>query len=150
MKKKDLREYLKHDREIKKVLSSARMTVRAPIYECEDPEKVAIAMKNIVNLNPTIMEEEGLRYMFIEAYGYEYTYRIFNHFRNRQVLATLRKYLMKYLDRDKRTITFYLHKQAAYSGVLSLAEPGESPLGEIVVHIETDKADEIIRWLTRF
>ena len=150
MKKKDLREYLKHDREIKKTLSSAKITVKTPLYECEDPEKVAIAMKNIVNLNPIIKEESSQKYMVIEAYGYEFTYRIFNHFRDRQVLATLRKYLMKYLDRNRKIITFYLHKQAAYSGVLSLAEPGESPLGEIIVRIETDKADEIIRWLTRF
>ena len=148
MKKKDLIEYLKYDRDIKRTLSSARITVKTPLYECEDPEKVAIAMRNIVNLNPIIKDESGFKYMIIEGYGYEFIYRIFNQFRNRQVLATLRKYLMKYLD--KNIITFYLHKQAAYSGVLSLAEPGESPLGEIIVQIEADRADEIIRWLTRF
>ena len=150
MKKREIKDYLKHDMEIKKLLSSAKITVRTPIYECEDVERVASAMMNVVNIRPIIKKDGDRGYMVIEAYGYEYAYRIFNHFRSRQVLATLRKYLMKYLDKRRECITIYLHKQAAYSGILSLSEPGESPLGEIVVTIETKNADEIIRWLTRF
>jgi len=150
MKKKDIKEYLKHDREIKRFLEKAKIIVKTPLYPCEDPNKVATAMMNIVNVRPIIKKGDDQDYMVIETRGYEYAYRIFNHFRNRQVLATLRKYLMKYLDKERSTIVFYLHKQAAYAGVLSLAEPGESPLGEIIVTIETENPSEVIRWLTKF
>ena len=148
MKKKRIREYIKKDTAIRKKLLDSKITVKTMIYQCEDINKVEKALRNVIDLKPYLKKEDGDEYLIIEAKGYDYIYRIFNHFRKRRVLAALRKYLDKYSTKD--TIVIYLHKQAAYAGVLSLSEPGESPLGEIKITIETTDAYEVIRWLTRF
>ncbi len=150
MKKREIKDLLKKDKEIRRTLAKAKTTIKTILYECEDMNKVSKALMNVLNVKPVVREIGGEKYLVAEAVGYEYVYRIFNHFRMRKVLATLRKYLYKYLDRDRGVITIYLHKQAAYAGVLSLVDPGESPLGDIIVTIETQDPDNVIKWLTRF
>jgi len=47
------------------------------------------------------------------------------------------------------SIRFYLNKQVAYAGHISLCEPeGESPLGPIEVEIECLNPKEVVDWLT--
>ncbi|RLI28548.1 MAG: hypothetical protein DRO46_03865, partial [Candidatus Hecatellales archaeon] len=46
-------------------------------------------------------------------------------------------------------LRFYLNKQVAYAGHVSLCEPeGESPLGPIEVEVECPDPRELINWLT--
>jgi len=150
-KSKYIREKIKEESEIMKVLEKALVTVQTIVYPCEDVDKVSKAMKNIAD-GPITYEDISSehRLLMIRSEGKEVVIRIFNHFRQRRVLATLRRYLNKYVDEDKGEILLFLHKQAAYAGVLNLCDPGESPLGEIIVRIKVGKPRRIISWFTSF
>lgn len=145
---KDIRERVKREEEINKVLSKAILVAQTPIYPCEDPVKVERALRSIGDGTIEYRDMGDFKILIMRSRGGDVIRRIFNHFRKRRVLATLRSYLLKYMENDE--ITIYLHKQAAYTGVLSLCEPGESPLGEIIVKIKVERAEEIIRYLTIF
>ena len=146
--KKRLRDILKKEWEVRKILEKAHITARTPLLPCEDMDRVSRALTNVVKGEVRLEEVDGERYLAVYSKGVGPVEKIFNHFRQRQVLAALRSFLKKYSS-DKE-IVFYLHKQAAYVGVLSLAEPGESPGGEIVVSIHVDDAKEVIMWMTKF
>jgi len=148
MKKRRLRENIRYKYEVDSKLEKAEITAKTVLLPCEDKSKVEQALLNVVHGNITQEEFNGEKYLVIHTSGREKIERIFNQFRNRQVLAALRKFLITYSSQDE--IVFYLHKQAAFKGTLSLAEPGESPGGEIIVSIRIENAKEIIMWLTRF
>ncbi len=148
MKKKRIRENIKYKHKIDSKLDNAEIIVRTILLPCEDRSKVEQALLNVVHGNIEHEEFGGDNYLIIQTKGREKIERIFNHFRNRQVLAALRKFLITYSSENE--IVFYLHKQAAFKGILSLAEPGESPGGEIIVSIKVENAREVIMWLTRF
>ena len=148
MKRKDYKRKLKEKDEMEKRLSQAKIIAKTPLLPCEDRNKVEQALTNVVNGNPLIESYGGDKYLVVYSEGLQDIMRIFNQFRNRRVLATLRKYLNKYSTNSE--IIIYLHKQAAYNGIYSLSEPGESPGREIGVSIQVDNAKEIIRYLTRF
>ncbi len=148
MKKRRIRKSIKYKHEIDSKLEKAEIIARTVLLPCEDRSKVEQALLNVVQGDVDQEEVDGERYLVIQTSGREKIERIFNHFRNRQVLATLRKFLITYSSEDE--IVFYLHKQAAFKGALSLAEPGESPGGEIIVSIKVEDAREVIMWLTKF
>lgn len=148
MKKRSWTEHLQKKNKINKILDRASIVARTPILPCEDRDRVAKSLLNVVDGD---IDEEVIgetRYLVIRTSGRSKIERLFNYFRSKQTLAALRKFLLKYSTNHE--IIFYLHKQAAFNGVLSLAEPGESPGGEIIVIISVDESDEIIKWLTRF
>lgn len=146
---KYIREKVKEEAWVLKKLDKAQIVVQALLYPCEDKDKVSLTLNNIIQGNiEELSAGEGYKILIIKKRGRDPIVRLFNHFRQRKVLATLRKYLMKYLNGDE--IIMFLHKQAAYSGTLSLCEPGESPLGEIIVKIKIENAPKIIGWLTTF
>ncbi len=150
-KSKYIRERIKEESEVMEVLKKASITVQTMVYPCEDMEKVSQCIRNVVD--GQIIEEEvspGHTLLLIKAEGKDAVVRIFNHFRQRRVLATLRRYLNKYVDDTKGEIMLFLHKQAAFAGVLNLCDPGESPLGEIIVRIKVDEPRRIISWFTSF
>ncbi len=150
-KSKYIRKRIKEESEVMEILEKASITVQAMVYPCEDIEKVSQCIRNVVD--GQIIEEEvspGHNLLIIRAEGKDSVIRIFNHFRQRQVLATLRRYLNKYVDDDKGEMMMFLHKQAAFAGVLNLCDPGESPLGEIIVRIRVDEPRRIISWFTSF
>lgn len=148
MKKRGIRKSIKYKHEIDRRLEKAEIIARTVLLPCEDKSKVEQALLNVVQGDIYQEEINGEKYLVIQTSGREKVERIFNHFRNRQVLAALRKFLVTYSSDDE--IVFYLHKQAAFKGALSLTEPGESPGGEIIVSIKVERAMEVIRWLTRF
>jgi len=147
-KKKAFREYLKHQSKIREKLEDAEIIAKTPLLPCEDYDKVRIALKNVVDGELVVESLGDEKYLVIYTSGAEKIERIFNQFRNRKVLATLRKYLLNYSSESE--IVFYLHKQAAYRGIYSLSEPGESPGGEITIIIKVEDPKEVILWLTRF
>ena len=66
--------------------------------------------------------------------------------RSKSSSAVLRK-LLEWNRKDNVT-WFFLNKQAAYCGVISLAERDEeSTLGPIRVTITSNKIDKVIEWL---
>lgn len=59
----------------------------------------------------------------------------------------VRSYLKAHVENGK--LKFYLNKQVAYAGHVSLCEPvGESPLGPIEVEVECDDPHALVNWLT--
>ena len=154
MKKKKgkfLRRKTKEEAEVMKILSEASIIVQTILYPCEDYEKVVFTLKNIVDSE---IEERDItldkKLLISKGRGEECIIKIFNQFRQRRVLATVRKYLTRYIDRRKSEVVIFLHKQAAFNGVFSICDPGESPLGEIIVRIKVREPEKIVRWLTVF
>ncbi len=148
MKKKDYRKKAREIDDITSKIENAWIQAKTPFLPCEDLDKVRQALTNVVNGEISIEEYGDEKYLVVYNENPNTIYRIFHHFRNRRVLATLRKYLNRYSSENE--IIMYLHKQAAYKGVLSLSEPGESPGGEIIVIIKIENAKEVIRHLTKF
>lgn len=137
--------------EIAREIEECRIRAYTYVYPCEDEEKVVKALKNVLNGEVSVEvvdPEKGIKRVSVSARGAQHVYRIFNQFRSRQVLAAVRKHLLKYCKENK--ILMYLHKQSAYAGVYSICDVGESPLGEIVVEIEVGSPRDVIYMLTRF
>jgi predicted RNA binding protein with dsRBD fold (UPF0201 family) len=66
--------------------------------------------------------------------------------RSKSSLGVLRKLLD--WNRTGNVTWFYLNKQAAYAGVISLAENyEESPLGHIRITVTSNDLDKLIEWL---
>ncbi len=148
MKKRDWIEHLQRQNKINQILDKAEITARTPLLPCEDEEKVIRALTNVVEGKPEKEQIGGATYLTVRARGRGVVEKIFNYFRSKQTLAALRKFLKRYSSKEE--IIFYLHKQAAYNGAFSLAEPGESPGGEIIVIIRLEEPQEVIKWLTKF
>jgi hypothetical protein len=139
---------IKEEYHLNRSLERCEIIAHTYINPCEDRGKVLRALTNV--LEGQVNEENygELSKIVVKGAGKEPVLRIFQHFRNRRVLAALRKHINRYIDRDR--IVIYLHKQSAYAGVYSICDPGESPLGEIVVEIYVDEPKSIALWLTRF
>lgn len=140
---------IKHNHKILEILRDIDIEAYTYIYPCENPDKVLKALLNVINGKPETIPRDKYVYMVrVRSNDYNQILKIFSQFRNRRVLATVRKQLLKYSIHDE--IILYLHKQSAYAGVYSLCDIGESPLGEIVVKIKVKDTKEVIYWLTRF
>jgi hypothetical protein len=139
---------IKEEYYLMKMLENSTIQIHTYLYPCEDKDRVIIALKNVLEGE---VEEEyhgELTRIVVKGRGKEPVRKLFNQFRNRRVLAAVRKHIMKYIDKDR--IRIYLHKQSAFAGVYSICDPGDSPLGEIVVDIYVDDPRSITMWITRF
>lgn len=142
---------IKKEHKLIDMLDKCSIAAYTFIYPCEDQDKVVKTINNVLNgkLRIEVIDKgKKIKKVSIVAKGKEPIFKIFNQFRSRQVLATVRKHLIKYSKDNK--IVMYLHKQAAYVGTYSICDVGESPLGEIIVEIKVEDPREIIYWLTRF
>ena len=146
-----MRQKTKDEAEAMRILSESSIIVQTILYPCEDYEKVVFALKNIVDSE---IEERNItldkKLLVSKGRGEDYIIKIFSQFRRRRVLAAVRKYLIRYIDKRKSEIVMFLHKQAAFNGVFSICDPGESPLGEIIIRIKVREPEKIVRWLTSF
>ncbi|MEM0057195.1 MAG: RNA-binding domain-containing protein [Candidatus Geothermarchaeota archaeon] len=142
------RKRIKEESEITKALYEVEISAEATLYPCEDYDKVVKVLYNVIDgelVKETVNNRTVLK---VVSKDKKQIYRIFNHFRRRRVLATLRAHLMKYLTND--AIVIPLHKQAAYAGVLSICDIGDSPLGEVIVRIKVKEPQKIVEYFTRF
>ena len=131
------------------VLGALMVRVEAEVYPTESPEKVLKAVRRIF---PRIGFEVrwGDSSAFVEGVGegFEALENLKRLLRERRVRAAARSILRSSI-RDG-VLVFYLDKQAAYAGKASFTEPFvESPLPPIVVKVEAEDLDEVIRWLTK-
>ncbi len=119
------------------------MKVETVLNPSEDPEKVKKCLLNVANgCQPTI--KNG--YLVATCKGMLSLHHIRIGVRSKSSSAVLRK-LLEWNRKDNLT-WFFLNKQAAYSGVISLAERDEeSTLGPIRVTITSNKLDKVIEWL---
>ena len=139
----------KYDYNMIKTLEEAEIEAYTYVYPCESRDKVIRALLNVVNGEVEVCKKDELVELAkVRGRGTSHIFRIFNQFRSRRVLATVRQHLLKYLTPTE--ITMYLHKQSAFVGVYSLCDVGESTLGEIVVKIRVKNPRDVVYWLTRF
>ena len=91
---------------------------------------------------------EGRILLRVRGRGERALKKIFDGFRSRAVLAAVRKHLKERVVGDE--VEFSLNKQAAFVGVMSIFEEGESGLGGIKVRVKGKDLRLLIDWLTRF
>ena len=120
--------------------------VRAEVKPTESSEKVLRALHNIFDAD-FCEEEAGYIKLLVGRGGGEVLLKLWRLLREQRILDAARQHLVR--GKRDRGLTFYLNKQAAYMGRVSFCtfEYGESPLGSIVVDVETEDPDKLILWL---
>jgi len=126
-----------------------RIEVRVEIRPTESEAKVKKALMNLFDFDEIEVEEfKEIRFLVGKGKGAKCLSKLYEALRRQQILDAARQYLER--GRELTGVRFYLHKQAAYAGKVSFCsfEYGESPLGAIVVYVETSDPDAFIDWLT--
>lgn len=113
------------------------------VYPSEDSVKVIKAVKNILdNCNPTVTNSKILAM----SKNPESLRKVYVHARSRAILGVLKRVLE--WNTFANSTWFYLNKQAAYAGIVSVCEQeSESPLGPIKITITSNQLQLIIDWL---
>lgn len=121
--------------------------VEAEVRPTEDPEKVARAVRNLVDVELKVVELPELYKLVVgESSSVDSLRRLHAALRQERILDAARSYMLK--NRRGNSLELKLHKQAAYAGHISLVTyDDESPLGPIRVIIASDKINDIIDWL---
>jgi len=125
---------------------SVDIRVECLVYPSEDPSKVVRAIKNVIsNCAPELADSR----VKVVAKSPEVLGIIYEQIRSRAIMGVFRRIL---LDNTIANSTwFYLNKQAAYAGTVSICEEeSESPLGPIKVTITSNQLESIINWLVSF
>lgn len=125
---------------------NVELKVETILNSSEDPEKVKKCLLNVANgCTPVVTDER------VEAIckGIMSLHHIRVGVRSKSSLGVLRKLLD--WNRSGNVTWFYLNKQAAYGGVISLVEQyEESSLGPIKVTITSNDLDKLIEWLLSY
>ena len=128
--------------------ASVAISLHATVSPSEDPDKVLAAARNI--LGDCVCEvEQRDGSLMLRSNEVSCLQKIHDQFRDRHVRAAANRLLLRM--RDGRRITILLNRQAATAGVAALCTSAtESPLGPLVLQIETDRPEAVIDWLTAY
>ena len=127
---------------------NCNITITADIHPTEDPEKVKFAITNLFSPpSITLLDTQGIQQLIGTITHQSDLHKFYTRLREERILGAARRWLRQNLH--DTTITFCLHKQAAFSNRISFCAPeGESPLGPIQVNITCDNPRAFIDWLT--
>ncbi|MFP3263364.1 MAG: RNA-binding domain-containing protein [Nitrososphaeria archaeon] len=128
--------------------ADVRVRVEARLNPSEDPAKVLRAAMNVLGGDRAgdVVERMEGRALVVEASGARALLAVREQARRRRVMAALRRLLLE--NRSGTTTYVYVNRQAAYVGLISFVEEeGESPLGPIILRIESSDVDSTIDWL---
>ena len=124
------------------------ISLHAAVSPSEDPAKVLAASRNILG-ECAYSVEEGDGMVALRSKELTCLQKIHDQLRDRQVRGAANRLLLRM--RDGRRVTMLLNRQAATAGVVALCTSAtESPLGPLVVEIETNNPDRLIDWLTAY
>ncbi|MDQ6723819.1 MAG: hypothetical protein M3Z01_06090 [Thermoproteota archaeon] len=116
--------------------------VQTYVNPTEELEKVTFAIKNVFPDSNFILKDSKLHFSTKKL---EELKKIKDQIRSRSTIAVLKKVL--YNNQNMDITWFLLNKQAAFSGVVVIAEEeDESPLGPIRITIKNQDIEEIINW----
>ncbi|MGC8555750.1 MAG: RNA-binding domain-containing protein [Conexivisphaera sp.] len=128
--------------------TEVRVRVEARLNPSEDPSKVIRAAMNVLGgrrAGEVAERLEGSLFV-IEASGARALLAVREQARRRRVMAALRRLLLENRAGDRTHV--YVNRQAAYVGQIAFVEDEEeSPLGPIVLRIESSDLDSVIEWL---
>ena len=122
---------------------------RVEVRPTEDLSKVRKALENLVTpSNLRVESRGGYRLIVASGRGGGCLKKLYYALRRQRILDSARGHLKRGIVGD--TIIFYLHKQAAYMGVVSFCSfpEGESPLGSITIVIRSKDPLKVLNWLT--
>ena len=119
--------------------------VECQVYPSEDPAKVIRAVKNVIsNCSPELTDSM----VRVVTKNPEVLSTIYEKVRSRRVVSVFRKVLLNNMIAN--STWFYLNKQAAYAGTVSICEEeSESPLGPIKVSMTSKELESVINWLVQ-
>jgi uncharacterized protein len=115
-----------------------RVRVETPCRPTEDIEKVTAAVRALFPDVQVIAEPEGRVVGTTESVE-----RLREQIRNQRIRDTARRQLLGGRHGNRTTVT--LSKQAAFMGIVNFA--ASSPLGDVVVEIESDALDAVIDYV---
>ncbi|MBS7249657.1 MAG: hypothetical protein KIH08_03545 [Candidatus Freyarchaeota archaeon] len=123
------------------------MEIEAPVYPTESRDKVEKALKSVVDTTYTLSEGVGVKFLHGKAQGLEGLVKLHQRLREQLIVESARKILVRNIVGN--TVTFYLHKQAAFMGKIHFCQPeSESPMGSIKITITSNNIGELVEWLT--
>jgi len=125
-----------------------RVRAEAWLNPSEDASKVMRAMMNVLGGRRAgdVVERVEDHLIVVEASGVQPLFALRDQARYRRVMAALRRLLME--NRAGNRTHVYINRQAAYVGRISFIEDeDESPLGPIVLRLESEDLDSLINWL---
>ena len=115
-----------------------RVRVETPCRPTEDIEKVTTAVRSLFPDVQLIAEPEGRVVGTTESVEH-----LREQIRNQRIRDTARRQLLGVRHGNRTTVT--LSKQAAFMGIVNFA--ASSPLGDVVVEIESDALDAVIDYV---
>jgi len=118
----------------------------AIVHASEDLLKVSTAIKNISgNIEPSKRQESNNLVVW-KFNSVKVLYNFYRKIRERQIVTAARRLLLR--NREKDSTRVLLNRQAAFVGNIILCdEEGESPLGPIILKIESPLLMQVIDWL---
>jgi predicted RNA binding protein with dsRBD fold (UPF0201 family) len=128
--------------------ASVTISLTTSISQSEDPSKILIATRNVFgNCNCHLEQfEEIIR---LTSSDVNCLKKIRDQFRDRRIRTAARMLLLK--NRKGNRLSILLNRQAAFEGIIALCnEEDESPLGPILLVIESETPDSLIEWLTAY
>ena len=122
---------------------TCKIEVYAAVNPSEDPEKIKIALSNII-LNTDFEYKEGsIKAISRDLHSLS---KIQETIQKRKVNRVYRRQMKYHTKGD--TTWFYLNKQAAYVDVISICdEAEESPMGPIKIILHSKDLEKISDWL---
>ncbi|MCC6060938.1 MAG: hypothetical protein LM578_05365 [Desulfurococcaceae archaeon] len=125
----------------------SKVVVEAEIRPTEDEDKVLKAITNFFDVEKIeTVHMGGTRILVVTSNNLACLAKLHRALRSERILDAARSSLKKGVR--ETTITFHLHKQAAYAGKLSFVDGDhESPLGAIRVTIHHSNPQDVIDWL---
>lgn len=125
------------------VTSLVDLKIEASVKPSESPEKVMIAVTNVIQCSPEFLYGNRVIGRSLEIKKLRI---IYEQIRSRSALGVLRRIMVN--NRVANSTWFFLNKQAAAAGTAAvIEEEQESPLGPIRVTLESQEIDVLIDWL---
>ncbi len=124
---------------------SVDIRVECQVNPSEDPAKVARSVKNVISNTSPELKDSMVRVVTKNPASLSI---IYEQVRSRRIMSVFRKALLNNMIAN--STWFYLNKQAAYVGTVSICEEeSESPLGPIKVTLTSNKLESLIDWLVQ-
>ena len=129
-------------------MEDVTVIVESDILPTEDESKVERAVRNIFPLIEIHLDENNGKRIKAYAKGLKILSELHNLLKRNRIRAAARSIMMRSISAS--SITVALNKQAAYAGHVSFTtDPNESPLGPIILTIQSPNPQEVIDWLVK-